>query len=76
MRRFALVIIALALLVTACTSQGPKELYDNAQFEELQHNPGHAIELYNEIIRDYPDSEYAKLAKVRLAELSKGKNTK
>ena len=38
-------------------------LYDVAQFEELQKNKKHATELYEEIIKKYPDSEYAKKAK-------------
>lgn len=45
------------------------ELYDTAQFEELQKNKKHAAELYEEIIKKYPDSEYAKKAKERLSKL-------
>jgi TolA-binding protein len=45
------------------------ELYDIAQFEEKQKNNKHAEELYEEIIKKYPDSEYAKKAKERLSKL-------
>jgi TolA-binding protein len=40
-----------------------------AQFEEKQMNKPHAMELYERIIRDHPDSEWAKKAKERLKAL-------
>lgn len=71
MRRLAIIVL-FSLMLAACSSNDPKELYETAQFEELQHNTGHAIELYSEIIKKHPQSEYAQKAKERLSELSKG----
>jgi outer membrane protein assembly factor BamD (BamD/ComL family) len=62
-------VLLLALAGSACTRSGASELYDTARFEEVQHNRGHARELYEEIVRKYPNSEYAKKAQERLADL-------
>ena len=43
------------------------------RFEEQQHNLEHATQIYNEIVKKYPDSEFARKANERLAELSKRK---
>jgi len=59
---------ALALALSACSDKA-KELYDTAQFEELQTNHEHARRLYESIVRDYADSELAAKAKERLAVL-------
>lgn len=48
------------LFIIACGGSGAKELYETAKFEELQNNQRHALQLYEEIIRDYPESEFAK----------------
>ena len=60
--------ILLALLLAACGG-GAGELYETAQFEELQRNTKHARELYQEILRKYPDAPEAAKAKERLAAL-------
>lgn len=74
MKRFTMAILAvLALGPGACTGDRPKELYETARFEELQNNPEHAQELYEEILRKYPDSEFANKAVERLRGLPKGK---
>ena len=44
-------------------------MFETAQFEELQNNHEHAEELYRKIIKEYPESEYAKKSKERLLEL-------
>ena len=54
---------------TACTDNRAGELYETAQFEELQQNAEHATQLYEEIVNKYPESEFAVKAKDRLAEL-------
>ena len=46
-------------------------MLETAQFEERQTNKDHAKELYEDIIRQYPDSPAAKTARTRLAELAK-----
>ncbi|MDH3975136.1 MAG: outer membrane protein assembly factor BamD [Deltaproteobacteria bacterium] len=66
-----LITIVLMLVLFACSGSGAKELYETAQFEELQNNHKHAVSLYEEIIRDYPKSEYSQKAKERLKALKK-----
>lgn len=56
------------LMSFACTDR-PKELFETAQFEEIQNNQEHARQLYKEIIRDFPESEFAIRARNRLAAL-------
>ena len=58
--------------LAACGGSGAKELYETAQFEELQNNHRHALQLYEEIVRDYPGSGYAKRSGDRIVKL-KGK---
>lgn len=66
-----LFVIALGLL--GCTGDSAKEMFETAQFEEQQNNQAHAKQLYEEIIKDYPNSEYAKEASERLDQLSQSK---
>lgn len=70
MSKFLLSVIAACLLfgIFAC-SDGAKTMYESARFEELQHNPEHAAELYEEIVDKYPESEYAAKAGERLEAL-------
>lgn len=66
-------ILALILLLSlsgACSNKAA-ELYETAQFEELQNNRAHAEKLYREIIEKHPASAEAKAASMRLAELQK-----
>lgn len=65
MRAAALV---LAVALAACGG-GASELYETAQFEELQRNTTHARELYQEIVTKHPDSPEAAKAKERLKAL-------
>ena len=60
--------LLLALMLTACSDR-PKELYETAQFEEVQRNFEHAGELYLEIIEEYPDSPYAAKARENLTRM-------
>jgi TolA-binding protein len=59
--------------ILACSGDSgkAKELFETAQFEELQKNIDHARNLYEDILRSYPKTEYAKKAEARLAELRK-----
>ena len=68
---FVLGLILIFSLALASCSNKAAEMLETAKFEELQNNKEHAIELYDEIIRKYPDSEQAKKAKERLGELRK-----
>jgi len=67
----AILLVLACLLLFAC-SDPAKEKFETAQFEERQFNKPHAVELYREIVRDHPDSPYAKQAKERLDALEKG----
>ena len=59
----------LVLAVTACSGDKAKELLETAEFEERQHNDAHAKQLYEDIVRLYPDSKAAVTARARLDEL-------
>ncbi len=73
MKRFcASILIMLALFVSGCSSDKAAELYDTAQFEEKQNNPDHASKLYEEILKKYPDSTFAKKAEERLLRIRQG----
>jgi outer membrane protein assembly factor BamD (BamD/ComL family) len=74
MRRIILAaMIALVMALSGCTGQKAAELYETAQFEEKQNNPEHATELYEEILRKYPDSEFASKSRERLTDIRKRK---
>jgi outer membrane protein assembly factor BamD (BamD/ComL family) len=62
-------LLSFALALSACTGDGGKQLYETAKFEEVQNNREHARELYEEIVKKHPESEYAKKAAERLKEL-------
>ncbi len=62
---------SLCLFVLGMVGCGddPNQMFETAQFEELQSNHSHARELYEQIIQADPDSDLAKKAKERLAAL-------
>ncbi|MCW5797083.1 MAG: conserved exported protein of unknown function [Nitrospira sp.] len=62
--------LVLLLSASACGPDQASQMLDTAQFEERQTNMAHAKELYEEIIRHYPDSPAAKTARARLMELA------
>ncbi|GAB1724928.1 MAG: hypothetical protein GDA65_03360 [Nitrospira sp. CR1.1] len=63
-------ILVLLLSGSACGPDQASHMLETAQFEERQTNKAHAKELYEEIIRHYPDSPAAKTARERLAALT------
>lgn len=63
------VVFALFLMGSACGPDQAAQLLETARFEERQTNRAHAKELYEQIVRQYPDSPAAKIARTRLAEL-------
>ncbi|MDE0146679.1 MAG: hypothetical protein OXI53_08525 [Nitrospira sp.] len=68
------VLVALGLLfslIVGCGGESPESLFETAQFEERQTNVAHARQLYQRIILEHPDSEWAKLAEARLQQLEK-----
>jgi hypothetical protein len=71
-RVIAAALLSGSLALAGCTGSGPGELLSTAELEEVQHNPDHARELYEEIVRRYPDSAEATKARERLAALAGG----
>ena len=63
----------LAFAMSGCSGKKAEELFETAQFEELQKNHEHAKELYQEIVTRYPESKYSKRAQDRLTALQKTK---
>lgn len=65
------VSIGLMLLALGCGNPEAKskELYDTAQFEEQQRNFKHARQLYERILKEYPETETAKQAEDRLKDI-------
>jgi len=59
-----LVVLMLALPLAGC-GDGAEEMFETAQFEEVQNNKEHARKLYNRILRDHPDSPFAARARER-----------
>ena len=75
MKRFILVLVMIAgLSFAGCSGDNAKELFETAQFEELQNNRDHAIKLYREIIEKDPESEYAGKSRKRLDALKQAKS--
>jgi len=72
MRQILLILmIIFATVLSGCSGDAAKQLFDTAKLEELQDNQEHATKLYQEIIQRYPESEYARRAKERLSALGK-----
>jgi len=69
-RSTALVLCILGCLCSGCTGDKPKEMLDTAEFEERQMNLPHAKQLYEDIIRLYPSSKEADIARARLANVN------
>jgi TolA-binding protein len=59
----------LAALLFAGCGGGASELLETAKFEELQRNSTHARELYQRILRDYPQAPEAQTAAEHLRAL-------
>ena len=57
------------VFVMACTGDKAKDLLETAEFEERQMNQAHAKQLYEDLIRMYPSSKEAEVARSRLASL-------
>lgn len=74
MKRIALLFLTTSLIaLSGCSADNGKQQLETAQFEEKQNNKEHAIQLYEEIVKKYPDSPHGKTAAERLAALRGGK---
>ena len=60
--------LALAGLLVGCGGDA-QSLLETAQLEEVQNNPAHARELYEQIVRDHPGTPAAATAAERLQAL-------
>ena len=69
-RKLTWPMLVLLLSSSACGPDQASQMLETAQFEERQTNKAHAKELYEDIIRHYPDSPAAKTARARLTELA------
>lgn len=67
----AVAVLVLMFLLTGCTGDKPKELLETAQFEERQMNLSHAKQLYEDLVRLYPTTSEADIARSRLAALNR-----
>ena len=56
----------LLLLLPACGGDQAAQWLETAQLEERQNNVAHATQLYEDIVRLYPDSQAATTARARL----------
>lgn len=72
-RRGRILVLMLGIVLTACSGDKPKELLETAELEERQHNLVHAKQLYEDLVRLYPTSPQAEIARSRLTSLSQGK---
>lgn len=72
MKRLILILL-MALAFSTCSGKKAEEMYETAQFEELQKNYVHARELYEKILKNHPNSEYAAKASERLKALEERK---
>ncbi|HEU4684436.1 MAG TPA: hypothetical protein VFS39_08045 [Nitrospira sp.] len=73
-RRLRLLMYGSCLFLASlsgCSGDKAKELIETAEFEERQMNIPHAKELYEEVIRSYPSSKEADIARARLASLAR-----
>lgn len=59
-------------IVLGCSGDKAKEMLETAEFEERQMNLPHAKQLYDDVIRLYPSSKQADIARARLAQLNTG----
>jgi TolA-binding protein len=62
--------VVFCVVLAACSGDKPKELLETAELEERQHNVAHSKQLYEEIVRLYPSSPQAEIARKRLASLN------
>lgn len=75
MKRLPVVfILVAALFMWGCSSgMNADELFETASLEEKQDNIDHALELYRELLKKYPDSIYSRrtLRRIKALETKK-----
>ena len=71
MKKRLLPLWCLFIVLSACGGDQAAQWLETAQLEERQNNVAHAKQLYQDIVRLYPDSQAAKTAQARLDALQK-----
>ncbi|MBN1106270.1 MAG: hypothetical protein JXL84_22875 [Deltaproteobacteria bacterium] len=66
---FPVLSLGLILAFSGCSGKKAEEIYETAQFEELQKNYPHAKKLYREILEKHAESAVAGKASERLKAL-------
>jgi len=66
----AWILFSLLSMGSACGPDQAAQLLETARLEERQNNVAHAKDLYEDIVRRYPDSPAAQTARTRLAQLA------
>ena len=67
--KWVLVVMLFTWLSVGCGVDQLAQWLETAQLEERQNNVAHAKQLYEDIIRLYPDSPAAETARTRLDKL-------
>ncbi len=62
----SLAMVPLLAALAGCGGSGAADLLETARLEELQNNPAHARQLYEEIVAKYPGTPQATTAAERL----------
>lgn len=62
-------LILFVFLFTVSCGSSPDQLFETAELEMLQTNYPHATKLYQEILAQHPNSEFAEKARKRLKEI-------
>jgi TolA-binding protein len=71
MRWLSYIWLLMLIVLSGCPGDKAKEMMETAEFEERQMNLPHAKQLYEEVIRLYPSSKEADVARARLATLNR-----
>ena len=71
---FYSLMLVFAVGLLSCSADKAVELFETAQFEELQNNNEHARQIYEGIISKYPQSDSARKAEERLTAIGKKNN--
>ena len=70
---FVLVAVICTVSFLSCSADKASDLFETAQFEELQNNNEHARKIYEDIVKKYPKSDTARKAEERLTAMGKTK---
>ncbi|HJT21573.1 MAG TPA: hypothetical protein VJ746_13940 [Nitrospira sp.] len=71
MRSLTCASLIMLVALSGCTGDKAKEMVETAELEERQMNLPHAKQLYEDVIRLYPSSREADIARARLAALNR-----